>query len=571
EKAEKKVAALVGSGDPTNLSARDMTPRARRIIEQSFAAAKRYGQSQVGTEHLLSALLCQRQSTAAAVIAKMGVDPATLNDMVTERLCMNDLGFERGAKTPKMLQKYGVDLTALAAMGELDPLVGRQEELERLMVLLCRRTKNNPCLIGQPGVGKTVLVEGLAQAIVRGEVPEGLQGKQVWQLELTSMVAGSKYRGEFEERIRGVVEECEKHREILLFIDEVHTIMGAGAAEGAVDAANILKPALSRGKIRLIGATTLAEYRRHIEKDSALERRFAPLRLEEPTSAQTEEILRRLRPRLEEHHGLCIRDDAIKAAVDMSVRYLCDRYLPDKAIDLLDEACSAVSIRRKRGDSGALEQAIVDGKMQEYLSESLSTSDLWVEVGDVATVVSRATGIPAGAVEQSEQRRLTQLEKAMEERVIGQKDAVAAVANAIRCARLGLGDPRRPVGSFLFAGPTGVGKTELCKALARALFDSEKALIRLDMSEYMEKHSLSRLIGAPPGYVGYEGGGTLVESVRNRPYSVVVFDEVEKAHPDVCNLLLQILEEGCLTESGGKKADFTHSVVILTTNLGAGT
>lgn len=570
EKAEKKVAALVGSGNATVLSARDMTPRARRIIEQSFAAARRFGQTQVGTEHLLSALLKERQSTAAAVIGKMGADPASLSDMVTERLCMSDLPYERSGKAPKMLQKYGTDLTNLAAIGQLDPLVGREQELRRLMVILCRRSKNNPCLIGHPGVGKTVLVEGLAQAIVAGEVPPALQGKQIWQVELTGMVAGSKYRGEFEERIRGVVEECEKNPDILLFIDEVHTIMGAGAAEGAVDAANILKPALSRGKIRLIGATTFAEYRKHIEKDSALERRFAPLRVEESTPEQSRTILYRLRERLEEHHDLRIANSAIESAVEMSVRYLGDRFLPDKAIDLLDEACSEVSMRRKSGDGKGLERAIADGKMKEYLEQSiLQTDQLWVDSSAIAAVVSRATGIPAGVVEQSEQSRLAALEQTLGQRVLGQQKAVETVAGAIRCGRMGLRDPKRPVGCFLFAGPTGVGKTELCRALSHALFDSEKAMIRLDMSEYMEKHSVSRLIGAPPGYVGHENGGTLVEAIRNRPYSVVVFDEIEKAHPDVCSLLLQIMEEGCLTESGGKQADFTHSVVILTTNLGA--
>lgn len=569
EKTEKKVAALVGSGNATVLSGRDMTPRARRIIEQSFACARRFGQTQVGTEHMLSALLKERQSTAAAVIGKMGTDPTSLNDMVTERLCMSDLGYERSGKAPKMLQKYGTNLTGLAAMGQLDPLVGREQELERLMVILCRRSKNNPCLIGQPGVGKTVLVEGLAQAIVAGKVPVGLQGKQVWQLELTGMVAGSKYRGEFEERIRGVVEECEKNPEILLFIDEVHTIMGAGAAEGAVDAANILKPSLSRGKIRLIGATTVAEYRKHIEKDSALERRFAPLWLEESSPEQTKIILQCLRERLEEHHGVHITNQAIEAAVELSVRYLNDRFLPDKAIDLLDEACSEVAMSRNNDGGRELEQAIAAGQMKEYLAKSILPEELWVDSGAVATVVSRATGIPAGAVEQSEKSRLAALEQTLGARVLGQQHAIDTVAGAIRCGRMGLGDPRRPVGCFLFAGPTGVGKTELCRALSLALFDSEKAMLRLDMSEYMEKHSVSRLIGAPPGYVGHENGGTLVEAMRNRPYSVVVFDEVEKAHPDVCSLLLQIMEEGCLTESSGKKADFTHSIVILTTNLGA--
>ncbi len=570
EKAEKKVAALVGSGSATVLSGRDMTPRARRIIEQSFAAARRYGQTQVGTEHLLSALLRERQSTAAAVIGKMGTDAASLNEMVTERLSMSELSGERGGKAPKMLQKYGTNLTARAALGQLDPLVGRTEEIQRLMVILCRRRKNNPCLIGQPGVGKTVLVEGLAQAIVEGRVPSALQGKQIWQLELTGMVAGSKYRGEFEERIRGVVDECEKNPDILLFIDEVHTIMGAGAAEGAVDAANILKPALSRGKLRLIGATTLAEYRKHIEKDSALERRFAPLTVEEPSPEQSKEILRGLRERLEEHHRLSITEQALTAAVDLSVRYLHDRFLPDKAIDLLDEACSEVAMSRKEQGELALEHAIAAGEMRSYLQQQAQQVCLQVDEKAVASVVARATGIPAGSIGQSEKNRLSSLADILGRRVLGQQRAVEAVAGAVRCARLGLGQPNRPVGCFLFAGPTGVGKTELCRALGQALFDSEKAVIKLDMSEYMEKHSVARLIGAPPGYVGYENGGTLIDAVRTRPYSVVVFDEVEKAHPDVCSLLLQIMEDGKLTESSGKCADFRHCIVILTTNLGAG-
>ncbi len=569
EKAEKKVKALVGSGSATDLSARDMTPRARRIIEGSFAAARRFGQNQVGTEHLLAALLKERQCTAATVIGKMGADLGALGDIVTERLCLSELPGERSVKAPKLLQKYGVELTAKAVMGQLDPLIGREEELRRLMVILCRRSKNNPCLIGQPGVGKTVLVEGLASAIATGQVPRALQGKQVWQLELTSMVAGSKYRGEFEERIRGVVEECEKNRDILLFIDEVHTMMGAGAAEGAVDAANILKPALSRGKIRLIGATTLNEYRKHIEKDSALERRFAPLRMEEATPEQSLAILKGLKERLEEHHGLIITPEAIEAAVEMSVRYLHDRFLPDKALDLLDEACSEAMLQSGPEHEVCLEKAIAAGKMQEYLEQTVSTVLPRVEAANIAAVVARATGIPTGVVAQSEKVRLAALEEKLGGYVVGQQEAAAAVANAVRCARMGLADPHRPMGCFLFAGPTGVGKTQLCRALSIALFDTEKALIRLDMSEYMERHSVSRLIGAPPGYVGHDQGNTLVDTLRSRPYSVVVFDEVEKAHPDVCNLLLQIMEEGSLTDSLGRRADFTNSIVILTTNLGA--
>ncbi len=568
EKAEKKIISLVGSGTPRALSSKDMTPRSRRIIEQSFVAARRYGQTQVGTEHLLIALLREHQSTAAAVIDKMGADPMALCDMVSDKLHLQDSMGESRGKAPKMLQKYSVCLTSKAAMGQLDPLIGRVKELERLMVILSRRTKNNPCFIGNPGVGKTVLAEGLAQAIVAGAVPSGLQGKQIYQLELTAMVAGTKYRGEFEERIRAIVEECEKNPDIILFIDEVHTIMGAGAAEGAVDAANILKPALSRGKIRLIGATTLEEYRKYIEKDSALERRFAPLYLEEATPEESKAILRGLRTRYEEHHGVLINDSALEAAVDMSIRYLSDRYLPDKALDILDEACSYVSIHRTRPTAKDVEKALLSGS---FICLEEGRDIPRISTKDIARVVSDMTGIPAGSLTRSEKSRLQALEKTLSARVLGQQSAVEAVAGAVRCARMGITKGHRPMGSFLFAGPTGVGKTELCRVLARALFESQNALIRLDMSEYMERHDVSKLIGAPPGYVGHEGGGKLIHAVRTHPYSVVLFDEIEKAHPDVCSLLLQILEEGKLTDGVGKTADFSHAIVILTTNFGAGT
>ncbi|MBR5782933.1 MAG: ATP-dependent Clp protease ATP-binding subunit [Clostridia bacterium] len=565
EKAERKVVALVGRGTPRALSAGDMTPRARRIIEQSFSAARRYGQTQVGTEHLLAALLREHQCTAAAVIEKMGADAAALSETVTEKLRLQDPMGEGRNKAPKMLQKYSVSLTAKAALGQLDPLIGREKELERLMVILCRRSKNNPCLIGQPGVGKTVLAEGLAAAIVAGTVPPPLLGKQVYQLELTAMVAGTKYRGEFEERIRSIVEECEKNPEILLFIDEVHTIMGAGAAEGAVDAANILKPALSRGKIRLIGATTLAEYRKYIEKDSALERRFAPLMLKESTPKQTHDILCGLCPRLEEHHRVDILPEALEAAVEYSVRYLHDRFLPDKAIDVLDEACSAAALGR-RSPIGQMEVALAQGDFS--LLEQQHEEDIVVDASAVASVVSGMTGIPAGNIAEGERGRLGRLEERLNRNVIGQTEAVKALAGAVRCARMGLGEEHRPGGCFLFAGPTGVGKTKLCKELSLALFESRDSLIKLDMSEYMEKHSVSRLIGAPPGYVGHESGGKLIDEVRTHPYSVVLFDEIEKAHPDVTALLLQIMEDGILTDGNGKSADFRHTIIVLTSNIG---
>jgi len=559
--------ALVGRGAPRELSSKDMTPRVRRIIEQSFSAARRYGQNQVGTEHLLSALLREHQSTAAAVIEKMGTDAVALSETVTDKLRLQDPMGEGRAKAPKVLQKYSVCLTARAALGQLDPLVGRERELQRLMVILCRRSKNNPCLIGEPGVGKTVLAEGLANAIVAGEVPASLQGKQLYQLELTAMVAGTKYRGEFEERIRAIVEECEKNPDILLFIDEVHTIMGAGAAEGAVDAANILKPALSRGKLRLIGATTLNEYRRHIEKDSALERRFAPLYLEEPSPEQAKEILSELLPRLEEHHGVVIPRECADAAVELSVRYLHDRFLPDKAIDILDEAASRVALSRHTRTQAQMEAALEQGILPVVPPQ---TPLPVVERKSLVQVVSDITGIPAGSIGTDERARLATLEQRLSAQVLGQERAITALSDAVRCARMGLGDQRRPVGCFLFAGPTGVGKTKLCRALADALFDSKDAFIKLDMSEYMEKHTVSRLIGAPPGYVGHESGGKLIDRVRTHPYSVVLFDEIEKAHPDVSALLLQIMEDGTLTDGSGKSADFRHSIIILTSNIGGG-
>lgn len=571
DKAEKKIVGLVGSGSPVFLSSGDMTPRARHIISQSFSAARRSGQSQVGTEHLLDALLRERQCTAVAVLKKMGPDIAQLSETLSQRLRFNDWGSESGesGRIPRVLQKYSVNLTAMATAGNLDPLIGRKTEMERMMGILCRRSKNNPVLLGEPGVGKTVMAEGLAQEIAAGRVPPVLRGKQIYMLQMSSIVAGSKYRGEFEERLKAIVEECERNPDILLFIDEMHTLMGTGAAEGAIDAANILKPALSRGKIHVIGATTLEEYRRHIEKDSALERRFAPIKLEEPTPEAALEILKGLREGLERHHGVLITDEALQAAVRLSVRYIGDRFLPDKAIDLVDEAAGyAVLHKSVSNEADRFEQALRQGDFDIFSVQEEPSAGICVSEADIADTVARWTGIPAGVCRTEEGQRLTELEAALNTQVIGQQPAVAALAKAVRCARLDFADPTRPSGCFLFAGPTGVGKTYLCKKLAQKLFGSESALIRLDMSEYMERHSVSGLIGAPPGYVGHEDGGKLVKSVRNHPYSVVLFDEIEKAHPDVLSLLLQIMEDGMLKDGSGACADFKNTIIILTTNVG---
>ncbi len=552
-KVEDAVRNSIGFGVPTVLTPGDFTPRCKNIIESAMIQARDMGHNYVGTEHLLIAMIKEGSSAATAVMTRLGVSPQEILQELLKAFGSasgKDSGKPETVKKPggrtdtPTLNQYGRDLTSFAAAGRIDPVIGRQKEIERVIQILSRRTKNNPCLIGEPGVGKTAIAEGLALKIATGEVPELLKGKRIVSLDLTGMVAGTKYRGDFEERVKSAIEEVSKAGDVILFIDELHTLIGAGSAEGAVDAANILKPALARGEIQVIGATTPEEYRKHIEKDAALERRFQPVNVPEPDSECCERMLCALRGSLEAHHGLKITDEAITAAVRLSTRYICDRYLPDKAIDLLDEAASRVRVEGSAARSR-------------------------VEASDVADVVSAWTGVPASSITQSESERLLHLEEALHRRVVGQDEAVSAVARAIRRGRVGLSDPRRPLGSFLFLGPTGVGKTELCRALAEAVYGDEDALIRFDMSEYMEKHAVSKLIGSPPGYVGYGEGGQLTERVRRRPWSVVLFDEIEKAHEDVYNLLLQIMEDGRLTDSEGRRADFRSTIVVMTSNVGA--
>lgn len=591
----------------------EYSPRARRLIESAVSEASAQKEEKAGTEHILLAMLKETDSVAtrllhtmgvniqklyAAVLAAMGVEGESgAEGMQTARTLKN----RKGSGTP-VLDQYSRDLTAMAAEGKLDPVVGRDREIARLIQILSRRTKNNPCLVGEPGVGKTAIAEGLAQKIVSGMVPDTVKNKRVVVLDLSGMVAGSKYRGEFEERIRNVVNEVRENRGVLLFIDELHTIIGAGGAEGALDASNILKPSLSRGEIQLIGATTLEEYRKYIEKDAALERRFQPVTVEEPTEEEALEILKGLRPYYEKHHGVVIEDSALEAAVKMSVRYITDRFLPDKAIDIIDETASKVQIGGYRASAGTepLEQEIRDAEAEK--EEAIKHADiekarearrrqnkakeklekyrireerknkrkpLTVTENSVADIVSDWTKIPVQRLTEGETKRLAHLEKELHKRVIGQDEAVKAVAQAVKRGRVGLKDPSRPIGSFLFLGPTGVGKTELSKALAEAVFGSEQAMIRVDMSEYMEKHSVSKLIGSPPGYVGYDEGGQLSEKVRRNPYSVLLFDEIEKAHPDVFNILLQVLDDGHITDAHGRKVDFKQTIIIMTSNAGA--
>ncbi len=585
-----------------------MSVRAELARERALSYAERLHSRKAGTEHLLLALLADRECVATRLLHTMEVDLKKLQDEVISVLHaegvfsdeeMAGAAEEGGGATP-VLDKYSRDLTALAAEGKLDPVIGRENEMNRVMQILSRRTKNNPCLIGEPGVGKTAIVEGLARRIVSEDVPETMKGKRLLMLDMAGMVAGTKYRGEFEERIREVVREAAGSSDILLFIDELHTIIGAGGAEGSLDAANILKPSLSRGEIRVIGATTIDEYRKHIEKDAALERRFQPVTVEEPTAAEACEILAGLRPALEEHHGVLISDEALRAAVTLSERYMNDRRLPDKAIDLVDEAaskCRLGSFRKENGISEmesdvrtmseAKEAAIMSGdfdaarelqaeqqrciKKIEALRRKSRDGSERPSVGEeeIAQVVAETTGIPVTRLAESETKRLAALEETLHKRIIGQNEAVRAVASAVKRGRVGLKDPRRPIGSFLFLGPTGVGKTELSKVLADAVFGSEQSMIRVDMSEYMEKYSVSRLIGSPPGYVGYEEGGQLSEQVRRHPYSVLLFDEIEKAHPDVFNILLQVLDEGHITDSHGRRVDFKNTVIIMSSNAGA--
>lgn len=590
----------------------DMTPRAKRVVERSKQEAVRLGANYVGTEHILLALLREPDTLAITLLEDLGVDIQTLYEDIMLLLGESEAqpaGVQGMHERPKeeiseteTLDKFSRDMTALAKQGKFDPIVGREQEIERIIRILSRRTKNNPCLMGDPGVGKTAIVEGLAQKISDGNVPDTLRHKRILSLDLSAMVAGSKYRGEFEERMKKALEDVKAAGNIILFIDEIHTVIGAGAAEGAIDASNILKPALARGEIQLIGATTLEEYRKHIEKDAAFERRFQPVRVEEPTEAVAVQMLTALKDPYEMHHRVRISDEAIAAAVRLSARYVTERFLPDKAIDLIDEAASCLrlsaytaptSIKELEARIAELEQeketaikteefeqAAEIKKLQDGLRTSLkaakraweSTHDsgeIVVTADNVAEIISRWTGIPVQSMQEEESQRLLHLEEVLHKRVIGQEEAVKALAKAVRRGRVGLKDPNRPIGSFLFLGPTGVGKTELSKALAEALFGDENAMVRIDMSEYMEKHSVSRMVGSPPGYVGYEEGGQLSEKVRRNPYSVVLFDEIEKASPEVFNILLQVLDDGHITDGQGRTVDFKNTVIIMTSNAGA--
>jgi len=607
---------FAGTGDKSGVGKDDMTPRTKRIIEGSAYEAIKYGQNYIGTEHILAAIVLETNSVAARLIVRQGV---SLNDISNDinAFFQGTLGSSfvsgqninsKGLKSSKAnvggsyLKKHGRNLTLAAAEGRLDPIIGREKETERVIQILSRRTKNNPCLIGEPGVGKTAVVEGLASRIAANEVPESLMDKAIISLDISSMIAGAKYRGEFEERLKGVMEEASKNKNIILFIDEIHTIIGAGAAEGAIDAANIIKPALARGELQVIGATTIDEYRNHIEKDAALERRFQSVLVNEPSIEEAEMVLLGLRDKYEAHHKIKITDSAIKAAVELSVRYINDRFLPDKAIDLIDEAASKKRIKsytapreikeleEKLKSTTAEKEAAIkaqdfelaaflrdrETKEEEKYKEALNEwqkkrtdEELEVNEDDIAEIVTMWTGIPVKKLTEGEEERLLKLEESLKERVIGQEEAINAIAGAIRRGRVGLKDPKRPTGSFMFIGPTGVGKTELARALAEQLFGNESFLCRIDMSEYMEKHSVSKLIGSPPGYVGYGEGGQLTEKIRRKPYSIVLFDEIEKAHPDVYNILLQILEDGTLTDSNGRKVDFKNTVIIMTSNLGS--
>ena len=603
----KQIEELSGRGTPDSTAPQGMTPRTKRIIELSIQSAARMGTNYVGTEHLLLGLLNEGQNVALTALANLQVTPQMVAEKLSEVLGGGQPGESAGAagasgKSGDALEQFGRDLTAAAREGKLDPVIGRSKEIQRVIQILSRRTKNNPALIGDPGVGKTAVVEGLAQKIVAGDVPETLKDKRVVSLDLTGMIAGTKYRGEFEERIKKVIEELTANKDTILFVDEMHMLMGAGAAEGAADAANILKPALSRGEVQVIGATTLDEYRKNIEKDAALERRFQPVQIDEPSPEDAVEILKGLRDRYEAHHRIKIPDEAIEAAVKLSVRYVTGRFLPDKAIDVIDEACSRVRLSTltappdlkqmedeitaiaakkeeavkgqdyenaaKLRDEEKNKREALEARRKEWSEQQTKTHGAVTE-DDIAAVISGWTGIPVAQMTEDEGQRLLHLEDTLHERVIGQNEAVTAVAKAIRRSRVGLRDPKRPIGSFLFLGPTGVGKTELSKALAEAMFGDENAMIRIDMSEYMEKHAVSRMIGSPPGYVGYDEGGQLSEKVRRHPYSVVLFDEIEKAHPDVFNILLQILEDGVLTDGQGRHVDFKNTIIIMTSNIGA--
>jgi len=607
-KVRQEVENIIPKGDKNPPQSISYTPRAKRVIELAIEESQNLGHNYVGTEHLMLGLLREGEGIAAQVLTNLGMDLKKARKEVIQLLGGEESsGSSRTSKSSNpqtpTVDTFGRDLTRLSREGKLDPVIGREKETERVIQVLSRRTKNNPCLIGEPGVGKTAIAEGLAHRVVEGNVPEILRDKRVVTIELSAVVAGTKYRGEFEERLRKLMVELRQAGNIIVFIDELHTIIGAGAAEGAIDASNILKPALARGELQCIGATTIDEYRKHVERDPALERRFQPIMVGEPTKEESLEILKGLRDRYEAHHKVKITDKALEAAVDLSDRYVTDRYLPDKAIDLIDEAASRVRIKNYttppdlkeieeklenlRNEKEAavrnqeFEQAAQlrdqEQKMKEELEElrkeweqkKVYSSEAEVGEEDVAQIVSSWTGVPVKRLTEEESQRLMKLEEILHERVVGQEEAVKATAKAIRRARAGLKDPKRPIGSFIFLGPTGVGKTELARALAEALFGDEKATIRLDMSEYMEKHTVARLIGAPPGYVGYDEGGQLTEKVRRQPYSVVLMDEIEKAHPDVFNSLLQILEDGRLTDGKGRTVDFRNTVIIMTSNVGA--
>ena len=586
----------------------EISPRLAYILEESKAEALRFQSNQIGTEHMLLSLLHETDCVATRILLTLNISLQKLYQDILSVLGVDpkeyqeELLQESGKKKEGVAQQYGTDLTAQAKEGKLDPVIGREEEIGRLMQVLSRRTKNNPCLVGEPGIGKTAVIEGLAAKIASGIVPEGMKDKRILTMDLAGMIAGSKYRGEFEERMKKLIHEVKAAGNIILFLDEVHTIIGAGGAEGAIDASNILKPSLARGEIQLIGATTIVEYRKYIEKDAALERRFQPITVEEPTQEHCLNILKGLRARYEAHHHVQIEEEALEAAVKLSSRYINDRFLPDKAIDVLDEACSKVSLRGFRVPDGifALEESVTElsKEIEEEICQGNMTEasllrkerdeaakkleqikkrfhkrneDRTVAVTeeDIAGVVSQWTKIPVQKLAESESARLNKLEQTLHKRVVGQEEAVSAVAKAIKRGRVGLKDPKRPIGSFLFLGPTGVGKTELSKALAEALFGNEDAMIRVDMSEYMEKHSVAKMIGSPPGYVGHDDGGQLSEQVRRHPYSVILFDEIEKAHPDVFNILLQVLDDGHITDSQGRKVDFRNTVIIMTSNAGA--
>ena len=611
----EKMEELIGRGQETRTETVGLTPRTKRVVENAFLEARKLGSDFIGTEHLLIGIMREGDSVAVRIMMDLNVNPQKLYNEIVKVIneygesAQEGEGSTGSAKrgngsyhaTPT-LNQFGNDLTKAAQEGKLDPVIGRKAETERVVQILSRRTKNNPCLIGEPGVGKTAVVEGLAQKIINGDVPEILKNKRVVSIDVSSMVAGAKYRGDFEERIKKCLNEVKKAGDVILFIDEIHVIVGAGSAEGAIDAANILKPLLARGEIQVIGATTLNEYRKYIEKDSALERRFQPITVSEPSQEDTILILNGLRDKYEAHHNVKITDEAIKAAVELSTRYINDRFLPDKAIDLIDEASSKVrlknytepdtlkqleekleTISKEKEEAIRVQQfekaAELRDKQQKLKEKLEKEKEKWqakntknvlnITEEDIAEVIANWTGIPASKITQTENERLKNLEKTLHERVVGQNEAVEAVAKAIKRGRVGLKDPKRPIGSFLFLGPTGVGKTELSKALAESLFGDENAMIRVDMSEYMESHSVSKLIGSPPGYVGFDEGGQLTEKIRRKPYSVILFDEVEKAHPDVMNMLLQILEDGRLTDSQGRTVNFKNTVIIMTSNIGA--